>query len=161
MAAGFGSAATVVRHRAERTVVPPLRDLVHETFVVAPVSALLFLRDERTWSRWFPRLALTCTQDRGRLGKRWTVDGELSGTAEVWLQEHADGVIVHLYLRPRGQGAGSGRRLSHYSSEMRARMFEVKDELEAGRSAGEPRPWGSASSVRGVAGDRGGGSDDA
>jgi len=141
--------------------VPPQPDLVHETFVVAPVSALRFLSDERTWSRWFPRLVLTCTQDRGRLGKRWTVSGELSGTAEVWLQQHADGVIVHLYLRPRGGDGRTGRRVSCYVREMKARMFEVKDELERGRRPGEPARRESPSRVHDGAGDRGSGSVDA
>lgn len=140
---------------------PPLPDVVDETFVVAPVSALRFLCDESTWSRWFSGLALKCTQDRGRLGKRWTVSGELSGTAEVWLQEHADGVVVHVYLRPSDvAGGGRGRRDS-YARQLKAHMFEVKDQLEAGRRPGEPGATGSASSVRGVAGHRDGRSGDA
>ena len=140
---------------------PPPLDVVDDTFVVAPVSALRFLCDERTWSRWFPGLVLTCVQDRGPLGKRWTVSGALSGTAEVWLQEHADGVIVHLYLRPRGPRDSSRRRLSRYAHQLKAYMFEVKDELEAGRRPGEPARWAATSSVHGGAGDGGGRSGDA
>jgi len=122
----------------------PDLDLVVETFVVAPASALLFLCDERTWARWFRDLRLTCTQDRGILGKRWSMSGDLAGTAEVWLEETRDGVIVHIYLRSRRPG----QRPSRYGRPLRQHMFGVKDSLEAGRRPGEPGIPARASSLR-------------
>ena len=56
---------------------------------------------------WFPGAMFTSYDDRGPLGDRWTVTGALVGTAEVWLEEHGDGTVVHAYLRvdPRGYRA--------------------------------------------------------
>ena len=122
----------------------PQFDLVDETFVVAPASALRFLCDERTWARWFPGIRLTCTQDRGLLGKRWSMSGELVGTAEVWLEGEADGVIVHIYLRSRGPGRDPKR----YARPLKHYMFEVKDRLEVGRRPGQPSARSRASSLR-------------
>ena len=130
----------------------PRLDLVDETFVVAPASALRFLCDERTWARWFPQLRLTCTQDRGPLGKRWSMSGELAGTAEVWLEEEADGVIVHIYLRSRRPGQTPKR----YARALKQHMFDVKDLLETGRRPGQPgRPSQASSLRRGTSGEDG------
>jgi len=121
-------------------------DLVDETFVVAPVSALLVLCDESTWQQWFPGLSLTCVRDRGRLGKRWSVRGDQTGTAEVWLEEYGDGVIVHTYLRvelgempARAQRRAAVRLRRRYGLPIKSHLFAVKDELEGGRRPGEPR----------------------
>lgn len=121
-------------------------DLIDETFVVAPPAALSSLRDEGTWSRWFPGIALTCVEDRGHLGKRWTVSGELVGSAEAWLQEYADGVIVHIYLRVDWARRPSERRSreearfrSRYALPLKEHLMELKDACEVGRRPGEPR----------------------
>ena len=122
----------------------PQRHLVDETFVVAPASALLFLCDEQTWAQWFPQLRLMCIEDRGLRGKRWSVSGDVDGTAEVWLEQQADGVIVHVYLRShRAQ-----RSLSHYARPLKQHMFDVKDALEAGRRPGQPGVPARVSSLR-------------
>lgn len=121
-------------------------DLVEETFVVAPLAALSPLRDEATWSRWFPGIVLTCVDDRGDLGKRWTVSGELVGSAEVWLEKYADGVIVHVYfpvdwaLRPTERRSRAQARFrSRYALPLKKHMVALKDAAEAGRRPGEPR----------------------
>ncbi len=123
----------------------PSIHLVDETFVVASPRALRTVCDERRWSGWFPALSLTCTQDRGDLGKRWAVRGELTGTGEVWLEAYGDGVIVHVYLRvdwtrdtgpPRRAAALLRRR---YALPLKRHLFALKDALECDRRPGEPR----------------------
>jgi len=123
--------------------------LVDETFVVAPPAALRSLCDERSWARWFPHITVRCTQDRGDLGKRWTVSGELVGSGEVWLQPYGDGVIVHVYLRVDWSDSGTGRRSREaarfeacYALPLKAHVLALKDACEAGRRPGEPRADG-------------------
>jgi len=127
----------------------PQPDLVDETFIVAPPSALQFLCDERTWAQWFPGILLTCTEDRGLRGKRWSMSGELEGSAEVWVEQAFDGVVVHIYLRSLGSGQGPGR----FAQPLKHHMFDVKDLLEAGRRPGEAGSPAQASSLRGGTGE--------
>ncbi|MGH3497553.1 MAG: SRPBCC family protein [Nocardioidaceae bacterium] len=133
-----------------------LLDIVDESFVAAdPKSARSVLCDEARWRKWFPGLVLDCFDDRGPLGKRWAVSGRLVGTAEVWLEEYGDGVLLHVYIRAdpadrAGSAAAEGRTASErtrrrlrrrYALPLKRRMFEAKDEIEAAalpRSAGEP-----------------------
>jgi hypothetical protein len=130
----------------------PLVNIVDESFIVAsPESVRNVLCDPAWWAGWLPGAALTPYDDRGRLGVRWTVSGALSGTAEVWLEEHGDGTIVHVYLRadpPSGVTAGAGpRRVRRMRRGMAARyvfplkraMFAAKDLLEADRAPGTAR----------------------
>ena len=88
-----------VQHRSQSRCLSV--DIVDELFIVATPCQ----RADR-WSAtppggsvWLPGVRLSSYDDRGPLGVRWTVSGALTGTAEVWLEEHGDGTIVHAYLR--------------------------------------------------------------
>lgn len=74
----------------------PSIDIIDELFVVAdPASTRAVVCDEARWKEWFRGITLTAYDDRGLLGARWNVQGDLEGTAEVWLEEFGDGTIVH------------------------------------------------------------------
>ncbi|MGH3507867.1 MAG: hypothetical protein ACRDO2_11755 [Nocardioidaceae bacterium] len=117
-------------------------DIIDEVFVVAdPAAVRAATCDVDRWRGWFPELALTPYKDRGALGVRWRLSGAVTGTAEVWLQEFGDGVIVHTYVRAQPSPAANrrvrdGRRLGR---EIKRHMTAVKDELETGRKPGVPR----------------------
>ncbi|TSE01196.1 polyketide cyclase / dehydrase and lipid transport [Skermania sp. ID1734] len=113
-----------------------------QTFVVAPAAQVAAaINAPEKWRRWWPDLRLTVREDRGPKGIRWTVDGALTGTMEVWLEPSLDGVIVHYFLHaePNGPSRGSlaeqNRRRRVAGKNM---TFELKATLEAGRRAGEP-----------------------
>jgi hypothetical protein len=124
-----------------------LVDLIDEVFIVAePERVRAETCDPARWATWFPGATFTSYDDRGPLGDRWTVTGSLVGTAEVWLEEHGDGTIVHAYLRvdpsapagrsgPRGGGAIAARA----ALSLKRRLFEVKDLLEGDRELGTTR----------------------
>jgi hypothetical protein len=120
----------------------PHVDLLDETFVVASRQRIAALVHEpANWRRWWPDLALTVVEDRGPEGIRWSLDGPLRGSTELWIELHADGAIVHYYLRADLPGrAGSGRRAAR---EARRRavagkrvLWAIKDELETDREVG-------------------------
>lgn len=135
----------------------PSVDLVDETFVVADPSVLAgIVADSARWRVWWPDLDLTVFMDRGLEGIRWTVSGNLVGSSEIWLQAHGDGVIVHYYLRADPTVPGSRTKARDVGDSPRARrsidalrrrravawkqvIWDLKDELEAGRRPGEPR----------------------
>jgi hypothetical protein len=109
-------------------------DIIDEIFVVAdPVAVRRATCDLGRWRSWFPGLRLTPYDDRGLLGVRWRASGDWTGTAEVWLEEFGDGVIVHTYVR------ACDRLSKRHALAIKRRMTEVKDELEVGRPAGTPR----------------------
>ena len=123
-------------------------DLVDETFVVAPPAAVAAaVHEPARWHGWWPDLALTVFMDRGEAGLRWNVTGALSGSAELWLEPYADGVVIHHYLRgeleggaPDGSGRAShrGRRLARrHALRWKASVNALKDQLEVGRVVGE------------------------
>jgi hypothetical protein len=121
-------------------------DIIDEMFVVADrMRVRAIVCAPATWQTWFPDLTLTTYQDRGASGVRWEIDGEMSGTAEVWLEDFGDGTIVHTYIRAeQGSGRRTGRRLEswvrrHYALPLKGHLLAVKDEIEHGRSLGEPR----------------------
>jgi hypothetical protein len=131
-------------------VVPQL-DLIDETFVVAcPGTVAALLHDPGRWRQWWPDLRLSVSQDRAEQGIRWQVTGVLAGSVlagsmEVWLEQFADGVIVHYYLRadpPGGplasprQAVRAVRRLQRHAKRV---FWLVKDELEGARRPGVPR----------------------
>lgn len=124
----------------------PAIDIIDEMFVVAePRHVRPAVCDEARWQSWFPGLVLTSYDDRGRLGVRWTVAGELKGTAEVWLQEHGDGTIVHVYLRADATAARTRRRVRsrrrvrrRYVLPLKRHLLDMKAILEV------PRPLGTA-----------------
>ncbi len=126
----------------------PSVDIIDEMFVVAsPAATRAILCDEVRWREWFPGLTLTAYDDRGLLGVRWNVTGDLQGTAEVWLEECGDGTIVHTYLRaepvptPRRRKPWQLERLARrrYALPLKRRLVAVKDALEVGHEPGLPR----------------------
>lgn len=122
----------------------PQLDLVDETFVVAePARVAAAVRDPARWAAWWPDLRLGVFQDRGEAGVRWNVRGALTGSMEVWLEPYGDGVIVHHYVRcevSRARRPGALARERRRRERHAKRVFwAVKDELEGGRAAGEPR----------------------
>ncbi|HVQ95715.1 MAG TPA: polyketide cyclase / dehydrase and lipid transport [Mycobacteriales bacterium] len=132
----------------------PRFDLVDETFVVAaPAAVAAAVGDPDRWRRWWPDLRLSIFQDRAEHGIRWNLGGALAGSMEVWLEPFGDGVIVHYYLRadpPPGRtfSAGTVRRERRRRALRAKQVFwSLKDELEAGRPAGEPNPGERADSA--------------
>ncbi len=124
----------------------PSVHIIDEIFVVAARASLRdIVCDESRWADWFPGLTFTAYDDRGLDGVRWNLTGELVGRAEVWLEESADGTIVHTYLRaePATPGRSAHRTASRartrYALPFKQRMFEIKDELEGDRLVGLPR----------------------
>lgn len=130
----------------------PQVDLADDTFVVAdPRQVADVVADPARWARWWPELELTVFQDRGEKGIRWTTTGALVGSCEIWVEPWGDGAIVHYYLRadPTCRGSATrARTLSHrqrivftrrWAMRTRATMNSLKDALEGGRSAGQPR----------------------
>lgn len=125
----------------------PVVDVIDEVFVVAsPERIRNLVCDEARWLSWFPGLRLTRYDDRGPLGVRWQLSGELLGTAEVWLQEHGDGTIVHVYLRadpaeadPDRLAASRRRMRRRYALALKSHLLDLKEVLEAGRAPGAAR----------------------
>ncbi len=122
----------------------PQIDVVEETYVsAAPAAVRHRFRQPDVPAALWPDLAVTVTADRGPEGRHYAVAGALAGTAELWLEEFGDGVLVHAYLRadppgaawPAGRAARVRRR---WQRGMKAVMWRLKDELEAGRPPGEP-----------------------
>ncbi len=123
----------------------PQIDVIEETFVAAePVAVRRRLRRPDVPVALWPDLAATVTVERGPQGRHFAVTGPLAGTAELWLEEFGDGVLVHAYLRadPTDGVAWSARRvrrsLRQRQRQMKAVMWRLKDDLEAGRAPGEP-----------------------
>ncbi|MFD1813071.1 polyketide cyclase / dehydrase and lipid transport [Rhodococcus gannanensis] len=117
-----------------------------QTFVAAaPERVAESLAARRKWGRWWPDLRLDVREDRAEKGIRWTVDGALTGTMEVWLEPELDGTIVHYFLHAEPAGVAPADVPSLDLAELnharrlagKVVTFEVKRELEAGRPAGE------------------------
>ncbi|WP_116950512.1 polyketide cyclase / dehydrase and lipid transport [Jiangella endophytica] len=117
-------------------------DLMDDTFVVAERAELAaYVREPALWRVWWPRLTLAVHQDRGLEGVRWTITGELNGSAELWLERWGDGVLVHWFLRadPASPRARPDLLARRYAVAFKTRIHELKDRLEHGRPAGVPR----------------------
>jgi len=117
-------------------------DITDENVVVASVADVrAVLCDEAWWHARIPGARLRCIDDRGPLGKRWAVEGEFTGSAEVWLEEWADAVVVHVFWQvdPVGRTPLSARRLDRYAVTIKRHVMGLKDTLEAGRAPGTPR----------------------
>jgi hypothetical protein len=127
----------------------PSVDVVDETFLAVPpaVVAAEFAPAAR-WPKLWPDLRLAVMADRGVEGFRWTVQGALVGSMEIWLEPVLDGTVLHYFLRadpagpdgtaqpaPRRRGAAEARRRQRAA---KAIAFACKDRLEAGRAPGEP-----------------------
>jgi hypothetical protein len=125
----------------------PVVDIIDEVFIVAsPENVRAVVCDPHRWCGWLPGVMLTPYDDRGRLGVRWTVAGELTGTAEVWLEEHGDGTIVHAYVRadpadrdPHRLRRSRRRVVARYVLPLKRRLLETKDLLEGDRRPGSTR----------------------
>jgi hypothetical protein len=124
----------------------PLVDLIDETFIVADLAVVCDVaHDPARWREWWPDLELSVFMDRGAQGIRWSATGVLTGSLELWLEPFGDGVIVHHYLRADPTGPDRGPRTAdrlrrRYALAWKRSVNAVKDELERGRPAGEPRP---------------------
>lgn len=121
----------------------PQVDLLDEVFVAAaPELVRAHTARPEVRHRLWPGLTVTVTQERGAEGQRYAVAGGWHGTAELWLERCLDGVLVHSYLRIDPAVALSSRRVAAEARRRRAHgkreLFRIKDELEAGRAAGEP-----------------------
>lgn len=122
-------------------------DIIDELFMVASADRVrAAVCDELRWREWFPGITLTSYDDRGLLGVRWQMTGELEGTAEVWLQEHGDGTIVHVYVRaeppaddPTRLTRSRRRVVRRYVTPLKRHLVAVKDILEGGRPPGTAR----------------------
>ncbi|BCJ36680.1 hypothetical protein Athai_41830 [Actinocatenispora thailandica] len=120
----------------------PLVDVLQETFVAAaPRLVAAALADPAVPADLWPDLAVTVTQRRGLEGQRYAVGGAWRGTAELWLQPCADGVLVHSYLRVDSAGPVSARaarrELARRQRTMRWGLWRYKDRIEAARAPGE------------------------
>ncbi|WP_432949393.1 SRPBCC family protein [Kribbella sp. CA-253562] len=122
----------------------PSLDISCDDLVVAdPAYVAERLGSDTLWREWWPELELTPSERRGLEGVRWAVTGAAVGTAEWWLEQVRDGVVVHWYLRVdpvRRTGVRGLRRLHEsYVARYRERIWRFKDEVETGRAAGERR----------------------
>ncbi|TDO29808.1 ribosome-associated toxin RatA of RatAB toxin-antitoxin module [Kribbella sp. VKM Ac-2527] len=122
----------------------PSLDISCDDLVVAdPAYVAERLGLDTLWREWWPELVLTPYERRGPEGVRWTVTGAAIGTAEWWLEQVRDGVVVHWYLRVdpvRSTGPRRLRRLQEsYVARYRDNIWRFKDEVERGRAAGERR----------------------
>lgn len=132
----------------------PVVDLVDETFIVVPARQLAkVIAQTQRWVVWWPELHLEIFMDRGDEGLRWSVTGDLVGSAEIWIEAFGDGVILHYYLRadptvpssrtepralpdsPRGRRTADRLRRSH-AVRWKRNVWRLKAELETDRSVG-------------------------
>ena len=131
-------------------------DLVDETYVVAPRTLIAaVVADPARWRQWWPSLDLVVFMDRGLDGVRWSITGELVGSAEIWLEAQGDGVLVHYYLRGEPTVPGSSATARALPESARGRreldrlrrrhaiawkqvVWALKDEMEGGRRPREP-----------------------
>jgi ribosome-associated toxin RatA of RatAB toxin-antitoxin module len=122
----------------------PSLDISCDDLVVAdPAYVAERLGSDTLWREWWPELTLTPTERRGLEGVRWAVTGAAIGTAEWWLEQVRDGVVVHWYLRVDPVRPVRGRALERlqeqYVARYRDHLWRFKDRVEAGRAAGERR----------------------
>jgi hypothetical protein len=131
----------------------PTVDVVDETFLAVPPQVVAAeFADPARWPQLWPDLRLEVMTDRGPQGMRWTVQGALVGSMEVWLEPVLDGTLLHYYLRadpagpdgaprpapPRRGAAEAARR----QRAAKAIALACKQRLEAGREPGEPPALG-------------------
>lgn len=125
-------------------------NVVDETFVTVPPAELAAVfADPAAWRRFWPDLRLAVFADRGEQGLRWTVEGPLVGTMEVWLEPVLDGTVLHYFLRADPTGPGGAARplpprraraeVARRQHAAKAVALGLKARLERGRPPGEPR----------------------
>ncbi|GIL28810.1 polyketide cyclase / dehydrase and lipid transport [Actinocatenispora comari] len=121
----------------------PLVDVLQETFVAAaPRLVADALAEPAVAADLWPDLTVTVTQRRGLEGQRYAVHGAWRGTAELWLEPCADGVLVHSYLRLDPTAGPVSARVARREADRRQRtmrwgLWRHKDRIEAGRAPGE------------------------
>lgn len=106
-------------------------DIVDETYIHAPAQTIRPTLTEPGWcANVWPHLALTVARDRGDMGVRWVVTGQVVGEMEVWLEPFRAGTIVHHYLRGT-RGARAPRDVSaRHSVRWKRAIHALKDRLE-------------------------------
>lgn len=126
--------------------------IADDTFIAAdPVAVGRVVADPANWVRWWPDLRLTVVEDRGKAGQRWSVNGAVTGTMEIWLEtmhNGPDGVVLHYFLHAEPAGAAAWELAKMNLAKMTHRRrvagkdmaFEVKRTLEAGRPVGVSPP---------------------
>ena len=129
-------------------------DLVDETFIVVqPARLAAVVAEQSRWQQWWPELTMQVFMDRGEKGLRWSMTGELVGSAEIWVEPFGDGAILHYYLRgdpadpksttqarqesqsPRGRRSADRLRRRH-ALRWKQIVWSLKAEMEAGRAPG-------------------------
>lgn len=127
----------------------PSVDVVDETFLAVPPEVVAAeFADPARWLRLWPDLRLEVMTDRGAEGMRWTVQGALVGSMEVWLEPVMDGTLLHYFLRadpPGPDGAPlpfpprrGAKEAARRQRAAKAIALACKARLEAGRAPGEP-----------------------
>ena len=112
-------------------------NLADATFIVAtPDRVAGQVLDRALWGAWWPGLQVGEIVDRGIVGARWQVSGEVTGTAELWLEPVLDGVVLHWFLRGRCHGRSAATTEDRYRRRWKRQVFRLKDRLEAGRAPG-------------------------
>jgi hypothetical protein len=118
-------------------------DVVDETFLAVPppVVAAAFT-DKRSWRGFWPDLTLEVYLDRGDKGLRWTVQGALTGSMEVWLEPMLDGTLLHYFLRADLPGTAGPRdvqrEIERRQLAAKTIALDLKMVLENGRRPGCP-----------------------
>jgi ribosome-associated toxin RatA of RatAB toxin-antitoxin module len=135
----------------------PSLDISCDDLVVAdPAYVADRLGEDTLWREWWPELILTPSERRGLEGVRWAVTGAAIGTAEWWLEQVRDGVVVHWYLRVdpvrRTGRRGLVKLKEQYVARYRDNIWRFKDEVEQSRAAGERRPGWEPTIVSGEGG---------
>ncbi|WP_370619140.1 hypothetical protein [Mumia sp. Pv 4-285] len=121
----------------------PVVDVIDQTYVAVPPRLLVdAMCSESAWSTVLPKIELRCFDDRGDLGRRWRVSGELDGTAEVWLEAMPEGTVVHVFLQADPADATTstraGRRIDRtYHERLKRWVTHVRDSLDVGRAVGD------------------------
>ena len=132
-----------------------------DTFVAAAPELVVGVIDNPSqWRRWWPDLRLVVTESRGAQGIRWSVDGPVKGTMEIWCERVMDGFTLHYFMHgePDVPLPDDGRERWDALAELNRRRrvagkvmsFEVKDRLESGREIGGPAVAAEVSSVVGA-----------
>ncbi|MBP2331119.1 hypothetical protein JOF56_011504 [Kibdelosporangium banguiense] len=121
----------------------PAVDVVDETFLAVPPPVVkAAFADRRAWRGFWPDLTLEVYLDRGDEGLRWTVQGALTGSMEVWLEPMLDGTLLHYFLRadlPRpAQPRQIQREINRRQRAAKSIALDLKTVLEDGRRPGCP-----------------------
>jgi hypothetical protein len=115
-------------------------DIVDETFIRAQPEVIRATFDDHAWlDRTWPHLTRTVARDRGVKGIRWSVQGQVVGEMEVWIEPFRDGAVVHHYLRGTRGSRAPRNVATRHTLRWKRSVHELKDRLE-----GDPSLKGSA-----------------